>query len=50
MQHHTAGDPVKGYKWSRKSTYTIASELKRFGVRISPSTVRVLLKAEGYSQ
>ncbi len=48
MKHHTAGDPVKGYKWSRKSTYTIATELKRFGVHVSPSTVGALLKADGY--
>ena len=49
MKHHTAGDPAKGYKWSRKSTYAVASQLNRIGFYVSPTTVGRLLKAKGYS-
>ena len=49
MRHHTAGDPVKGYKWSRKSTYTIAAQFKRIGIDVCPTSVGRLLKAQGYS-
>jgi len=49
MQHHTAGDPARGFKWSLKSTYALARELHRLGIEVSPTTVGGLLKAEGYS-
>jgi len=49
MKHETAGDPISGCKWSRKSTYAIARELKRLGIDVSSSTVGRLLKAQGYS-
>ena len=49
MKYHTAGDPVSGCKWSHKSTYAIARELKPFGVDVCPATVGRLLKAKGYS-
>ncbi len=49
MKNHTAGDPVKGYKWSRKSTYTVARQLKVVGIDIGPTTARRLLKAMGFS-
>lgn len=49
MKYHTAGDPVRGYKWSRKSTYTIARELNHLNITVCPSTVGRLLKAQGYS-
>lgn len=49
MKHHTAGDPVKGYKWSRKSTYSIARQLEHIGINACASTVGRLLKAKGYS-
>jgi len=49
MEHETAGDPISGCKWSRKSTYAIASELTRMGVRVSAGTVARLLKAKRFS-
>ena len=49
MKHETAGDPISGCKWSRKSTYAIARELTRLGIRVSPNTVARLLKAQDYS-
>jgi len=49
MKYHTAGDPVSGCKWSRKSTYAIARELKQFNIAVCPSTVGRLLKAQRYS-
>ncbi len=49
MKYHTAGDPVNGCKWSRKSTYAIAREFKHIGIDVCPTTVGRLLKAKGYS-
>jgi hypothetical protein len=49
MKNNTAGDPVNGCLWSRKSTYRIAAELRRLHIQVSASSVRRLLKAEGYS-
>ncbi len=49
MKHHTGGDPAKSYKWSHKSTYTIACQFKEIGIDVCPTTVGRLLKAEGYS-
>jgi hypothetical protein len=49
MKHETAGDPMSGLKWTRKTTEKIASELQSGGIRISPNTVGRLLKQMGYS-
>jgi len=49
MKETTAGDPVSGIKWSRKSTYRIARHLTRMGIKVSAGTVGRLLKAQGYS-
>jgi hypothetical protein len=49
MEHETAGDPVSGCKWTRKSTEKIAQQLKRAGIRVSPKTVGKLLKQMNYS-
>jgi hypothetical protein len=35
MEYETAGDPVSGCKWTRKTTGKIAAELKRAGIRVS---------------
>jgi hypothetical protein len=45
----TAGDPVTGLRWTRKSTRKLAKALRRLGFRISAGTVGRLLKAEKYS-
>ncbi len=40
MKNNTAGDPVNGCLWSRKSTYRIASELRRLHIQVSKEQMR----------
>ena len=49
LQHETAGDPMRGLKWTRRATRTIARQLRRLPLRISASTVGRLLKKMGFS-
>lgn len=49
MEHETAGDPVSGCKWTRKTTAKIAQQLKRIGIRVSTKTVGRLLKQMKFS-
>lgn len=49
MAHDTAGDPMTGLKWSRKTTEKISRELRRAGIHVSPRTVGRLLRGMGYS-
>jgi hypothetical protein len=49
MEHDTAGDPVSGCKWTRKTTLKIAQQLKRAGIRVSANTVSKLLKKMNFS-
>jgi len=49
MEYETAGDPVSGCKWTRKTTSKIAQQLKRAGIRVSPNTVGRLLKKMDFS-
>lgn len=49
MQHDTAGDPVTGLRWTRKTTAKIAQALGALGLAISAGTVGRLLRAMGYS-
>ena len=49
MKYETAGDPVSGCKWTRKTTGKIARELKRMCIVISANTVGRLLKKMDYS-
>jgi transposase len=49
MKESTAGDPMSLLKWTHKSTYAIAEELRLKGHRVSHDTVRRLLKERGYS-
>jgi hypothetical protein len=44
MKYETAGDPVTGCKWTRKTTGKVARQLKRLGIGVSPNTVGRLLK------
>ena len=44
MQHDTAGDPMTGLKWTRRTTAKIAVELRSVGIEISDRTVARLLK------
>ncbi len=49
MEHETAGDPVSGCKWTRKTTVKIAQQLKRASIRVSANTVGKLLKNMNFS-
>ena len=44
LQHDTAGDPISGLKWTRRTTAKIADELRSLGIEICPKTVAKLLK------
>jgi hypothetical protein len=48
MEHDTAGDPVSGIKWTRRTTDKVADELRSAGIDICPNTVAKLLKGLGY--
>ena len=49
MKDATAGDPLSGIKWSRKSTERIARHLNGMGIKVGAKTVGRLLKQQGYS-
>ena len=49
MNHETAGDPMTGLKWTRRTTAKVASELQLLGVEVSANTVARLLKKMGFS-
>ncbi len=49
MRHDTAGDPMTGLKWSRRTTGKIAGELTASGISISKNTVGRLLKEMDYA-
>ena len=49
MQHETAGDPISGLKWTRKTREKVCSELRQLGILVSPNTVGRLLRRMGYS-
>jgi hypothetical protein len=44
MEKETAGDPISGLKWTRKTTAKIACELARAGIVVSRNTVGRLLR------
>ena len=43
MQPETAGDPMTGLKWTRKTTERIAKALRQQGIAVGRSTVGRLL-------
>lgn len=49
MKHETAGDPITGLKWTRKTTEKIARQLRRLDIDVCPNTVSRLLRKMGYS-
>jgi hypothetical protein len=49
MEHETAGDPISGCKWTRKTTAKVAQQLRRVGIRVSANTVGKLLKQMNFS-
>jgi len=44
MEHDTAGDPMTGIKWTRRTTEKIANELRACGIDVCANTVAKLLK------
>jgi len=44
MRDDTAGDPISGIKWTRKTSEKICRQLRRVRIWVSASTVRRLLK------
>lgn len=48
-EENTAGDPMSKLKWTNKSTYTIANELKNKNQIVSEDTVGRIIKQLGYS-
>ena len=38
MAHETAGDPVTGLKWTRRTTAKVAAELHSLGIDLCPRT------------
>ena len=49
LEENTAGDPMSKLKWTNKSTYTIADELKNKNQNASEVTVGRIIKQLGYS-
>jgi|TARA_B100001971_G_C18227088_1_gene561238 hypothetical protein len=49
MKHETAGDPISGLKWTRKTPKKIAEHLKSLNITVSRRTVARLLKDMRYS-
>lgn len=49
MRYETAGDPVTGLLWTRKTLDKICCELAKVGVSVSTKTVSKLLKDLGYT-
>lgn len=50
LQDETAGDPISGLKWTRRTLRGLARQLKRRGFRVSRGTVRRLLGVLEYAQ
>ena len=50
MEYETAGDPMTGLKWTRKTTQKVTNELKALGIKeVNRTSVGRLLKNLGYS-
>jgi hypothetical protein len=49
MEYETAGDPMSGLKWTRKTTEKISQELASINIKVSRTTVGKILKKLGFS-
>ncbi len=49
MKYETAGDPISGLLWTRKTRDKISSELEVIGIKVGPTTVGSILKGLNYS-
>jgi hypothetical protein len=48
LKDNTAGDPMSGIKWTRKTIRQLSRELRQKGLRVGRNTVRRLLKGQRY--
>lgn len=48
VEDATAGDPISGLKWTRRTSRKLSRALKRRGYRVGPDTVRRLLRQRRY--
>ena len=48
MRDSTAGDPISGVKWTRKTSRKLSQELQRRGHQVNSDTVRRLLRDRDY--
>ena len=48
MEDDTAGDPMTGIKWTRRTTEKIAEKLRAAGIEVCANTVAKLLKDLDY--
>jgi hypothetical protein len=49
LEHDTAGDPITGLKWTRKTTEKIAEVLQQIDIPVSANTVARLLYPMNFS-
>ena len=49
LKDATAGDPITGLKWTRKTCRKLANELKRKEFQVEHSTIPRLARLLGYS-
>jgi len=49
LEHDTAGDPMTGLRWMRRTTTNVATQLSRLGIQVSPRTVARLLRKLRFS-
>lgn len=49
MEYETAGDPITGLKWTRKTTEKVAKELCSGGINVTAKTVGRLLRKLNFS-
>jgi len=49
MKNETAGDPMTGLKWTRKTTEKVAKELRSLGIEVGARTVAKLLRKMRFS-
>jgi hypothetical protein len=49
LEDNTAGDPITGTKWTRKTLRQLSRELLRKGLRVGRNTLHRLLKARHYA-
>jgi hypothetical protein len=49
LEHDTAGDPMTGLRWMRKTTANVAAQLVKLGIHVSARTVARLLRKLKFS-